>query len=164
MNRDLNNIIPGASNFKYKELIYSEYAIRKDILNLPNEEQWLNLEKLAINILQPVRTAFGPLHVTSAFRSSKLNNEIGGSKNSYHLQGMAADIELFNPDIKFIDIVEFIYYNLNYAEMIAEYWPNGWIHIAYCPFKNIREIKIKDNKHNYTVVTLEELEEYAKNL
>jgi len=164
MNRELNNTVSGASNFKYKELIYSEYAIRNGISNIPNEEQWQNLEKLAVNILQPIRETFGPIRITSAFRNSKLNNEIGGARNSYHLYGMAADIEPVYPEVRFIDIVKFVYKNLNYSELITEHFPLGWLHIAYNDKNFTKDIKIKDNKHNYTTVTIEELKDYYDNL
>ena len=48
-------------------------------------------------LLQDVRDKFGPLKVTSGHRCEDYNNFVGGSKNSYHLQGRAADIVPLEP-------------------------------------------------------------------
>lgn len=79
-------------NFSFEELIYSTTAERLHIYNMPNDEQQKNLCFLATQ-LQEVRTKFGkPVVVTSGFRSPKLNKKVGGQPNSYHLQGLAADV------------------------------------------------------------------------
>lgn len=79
-------------NFSFEELIYSATAERLHIDNMPAAEQQKNLCFLATQ-LQEVRTKFGqPIVVTSGFRSPKLNKKVGGQPNSYHLQGLAADV------------------------------------------------------------------------
>src|SRR5437870_8618928 len=52
-----------------------------------------NLVRLAAG-LELVRAALGnkPIHVTSGFRSARLNQMLGGSKHSMHTRGLAADI------------------------------------------------------------------------
>jgi len=51
------------------------------------------LMQLCEEVLEPLRTHLGkPLKITSGFRSRKHNAKIGGSKNSLHTTGMAADI------------------------------------------------------------------------
>ena len=47
-----------SKNFTLKELIKSDTAVRKGINNNPNEDHINNLERLATNILQPVRDHF----------------------------------------------------------------------------------------------------------
>jgi len=43
--------------------------------------------------LQDLRSALGrPVHVRSGYRNPAHNARVGGSPNSYHLRGMAADI------------------------------------------------------------------------
>lgn len=79
-------------NFSFEEFIYSSTAERLHIYNMPNAEQQRNLCFLATQ-LQEVRTKLGsPIVVTSGFRSPKLNKKVGGQPNSYHLQGLAADV------------------------------------------------------------------------
>lgn len=51
----------------------------------------------AMNKLQAFRDALGvPFSPNSAYRSPAHNKAVGGSKNSYHLHGMAFDIPLSN--------------------------------------------------------------------
>ena len=82
-----------SENFTLEEMISSSTASKRNIPNLPEHEQIANLRRLCIEILQPVRNAFGkPLTVTSGFRSQALNKAVGGSLSSQHLQGEAADL------------------------------------------------------------------------
>lgn len=48
-----------------------------------------------LSALQELRDLCGkPITINSAFRCINHNNAIGGNKNSYHLQGKAADITI----------------------------------------------------------------------
>lgn len=84
-------------NFRLSEFFRSHMARSLQINNFPSGEKLdvvtENLRNLCKNILQPIRTAFGsPIYVTSGYRCPKLNKAVGGVKNSFHLQGRAADI------------------------------------------------------------------------
>lgn len=149
--------IPGAENFTYYEMIRSDTARRLGIENIPNSYQWDCLQSLAINILQPIRNQFGAIKVLSGFRNVTLNTMIGGSSSSNHCKGEAADIEPYNSHIKLIDIGKWIIENLEFRELIFEYMPSGWIHIAYRENDNIKNIKLKDPDHYYTSVTLNDI-------
>lgn len=60
----------------------------------PNGEVLKNLTELAKN-LEVLRKHLGqPIRVTSGFRSKEHNKKIGGATNSYHVLGMAADIQV----------------------------------------------------------------------
>ena len=51
-------------------------------------------DKLA-EILQNIRDHFGkPVHISSAYRCSTWNKQVGGVSNSYHCYGQAADIKV----------------------------------------------------------------------
>lgn len=50
-----------------------------------------NLFLLASLGLEPIRARFGPVIITSGYRTSALNEKVGGAKDSRHLYGMAAD-------------------------------------------------------------------------
>ena len=160
--RDLNAKIPGAPNFRYGEFVKSDTAIRLGIENIPNEEQWQCIEKLAVNVLQPVRNEFGRLTITSGFRSVELCLAVGSSSASNHARGQASDIEPYDVDIPLIFVVEFIHDNLEYRELIAEYFPWGWIHVAYREGGNIKKLKLKDKDHNYRVVDIEYIKKLYK--
>ena len=82
-----------SAHFSLEELTASEIAARADIDNTPSAEVVRNLARLAEG-LELVRLALGskPVHITSGYRSARLNQMVGGSKNSMHIQGLAADI------------------------------------------------------------------------
>ncbi len=148
--------IPGAPSFRYREFIKSDTALRKGIDNTPTNAQWGSIERLAVNVLQPVRDRFGSLRITSGFRSIELCEEIGSSKSSNHARGEASDVEPVDVHTKMIDIVEYIYRELDFRTLIMEYFPDGWIHVDYRIGGNVKRLKLKDSNHNYTDVTLEE--------
>ena len=80
-----------SENFSLEELTRTNY---EDCPNEPNEREKANLRQLAQKVLQPLRDAWGqPLKVNSAYRSLLVNARVRGARNSYHLRGLAADID-----------------------------------------------------------------------
>lgn len=154
---DLKDKIPGAPNFRYREFIRSQTATRLCIDNVPSDGQWKKIELLSTRILQPVRSRFGSIRITSGYRSPELNIAIGGSIYSNHCRGEASDIEPANVNIKLIDVVKFIYDNLEFRTVIAEYFPTGWVHVDYRAGGNIKRLKLKDKSHNYEDVNMDYL-------
>jgi uncharacterized protein YcbK (DUF882 family) len=60
----------------------------------PNNDVLKNLTELAKN-LEVLRKYLGqPIRITSGFRSKEHNKKIGGALNSFHVLGMAADIQV----------------------------------------------------------------------
>ena len=157
MLRDLHAKLPMAPNFRYKEFIRSATAMRLGIRNVPNEREWISIERVAENIIQPVRNHFGPIRITSGFRSVELCRNVGSSSRSNHTRGEAIDFETIDSKIKLIDIVKWIHMNCEYRELIAEYFPDGWVHVAYRLHNNIRKLKLKDSTHNYNVISMQNL-------
>lgn len=149
--------LPGAPNFRYREFIRSQTATRLGISNEPTEEHWKNIERLAARVLQPIRNRFGPLRITSGYRSPELNTAIGGSPYSNHCRGQAADIEPTNADIELIEVVRFIHDTLEFRTVIAEYFPEGWVHVDYREGGNLKRLKLKDREHNYVLVDMDYL-------
>lgn len=164
MVRDLRDDIPGAPNFTYGELIKSSTARRLGISNIPNEEQWLNLEALAVEVLQPIRYRFGRVRVTSGFRCPKLCVAIGSSILSNHTRGEAGDIEPLRFSVSLMNILTFVYKTLEFRELIAEFFPDGWVHVAYRRGDNSRYLKLKDANHNYERVTLDYIEKQYRHI
>lgn len=79
--------------FTIKELCASATATRLGIKNEPTKAAMLNLESLVLNILDPLRAAWGgAIKVTSGYRSAALNKAVKGSPTSAHRYGYAADI------------------------------------------------------------------------
>ena len=79
--------------FTIKELCASFKATQLGIKNEPSKAALTNLESLVLNILDPLRAAWGGgIIVTSGYRSVALNKAVGGSPSSAHRYGLAADI------------------------------------------------------------------------
>ena len=120
--------------FTIEELCRSETADAKGIDNSPSAVVRGNLEALVSNVLDPLREAFGkPIIVNSGYRSTLLNNSVGGAKNSQHTRGEAADITA--EDVKDNkQLFEIIRENLPFDQLI---WEKGtrtypaWIHVSF---------------------------------
>ena len=79
--------------FSIKELTASAKATALGIKNEPTKAAMLNLESLVLNILDPLRAAWGgAIKVTSGYRSAAVNKAVKGSPTSAHRYGYAADI------------------------------------------------------------------------
>src|SRR3989304_5439869 len=74
--------------FTMAELTHTQH---RDFANKPNSEVVANLELLCVD-LDIIRSAFGPMHVSSGYRCAALNAMVGGAMNSSHLYGLAADL------------------------------------------------------------------------
>ena len=81
-------------NFYLDEFTRSQVAVRHDITISVEPDSLVleNLRRLCVNVLQPLREALGPVHVTSGYRPLAVNILVGGSSRSQHIDGLAADI------------------------------------------------------------------------
>lgn len=128
---NLNDTIPGAPSFKWREFIRSSTAEKRGIDNMPRDDRvWKRIEYLAAKVLQPLRDEFGAVKVNSGYRCPALNKAIGSSNKSFHAFGMGADIVPLVEGVTTKDYFMYIHNNLPYTELIAEEIPGGWIHVA----------------------------------
>jgi len=131
-------------NFSLEEMTKSQTGARKNIDNTPTPEVIDNLKKLCENVLEKVRAHFGrPVMVNSGFRGPKLNKVIGGARNSQHLTGQAADIEIPGLDNKVV--FDWIKDNLDFDQLILEFYrpgipDSGWVHVSWNSKKNRKQV------------------------
>lgn len=79
-------------SFKLREFLVSETAARRGLQIIPTAEQIANLRRLCLTVLQPLRDEVRqPIIITSGLRPQWLNELVGGSRNSAHIDGRAAD-------------------------------------------------------------------------
>ena len=121
--------------FKMKEMTKSSTANKLGIDNTPDELVIDNLNNLVINVLDPLREKWGkPIRVTSGYRCQKLNEAVGGVRNSQHLKGQAADIQPLDYSLidKFISFVKEWCKHNEFDQCIIERSKTGkWVHISW---------------------------------
>ncbi|NKB39493.1 MAG: DUF882 domain-containing protein [Ilumatobacter sp.] len=81
-------------------------------------------------VLELIRAEFmRPVHINSGYRCKKNNEKVGGSKDSKHLLGIAADchIQGVTPD----DIFDFM--NMTFPRCYGVGLYNSWVHIDVRP-------------------------------
>lgn len=152
------------TNFSVKGMCRSYTAQRLGIDNTPNEQQIKNLIYFCEQIAQPCRDKFGRIDVNSGFRCKALNDAIGSSDRSFHPQACAGDLEPHSKDVSNFELLLYIYENCEFTELIAEYFDKddkeaGWVHAAIKKGDGRKMLKLKDEQHNYQVVTIEYLKE-----
>lgn len=90
----------------------------------------MNLKRLCVVVLQPLRNALGPVQITSGYRPPELNHLISGSATSQHMYGLAGDIQVkgYSPQ----EVAEWIRDNIeDYDQLIHEF--GGWVHVSVAP-------------------------------
>ena len=126
-----------SDNFTLGEFIASDTAKKKGIDNTPTLVDIYHLEELCVNLLQPIREAWGkPIKVTSGYRCYKLNKAVGGSNTSVHMKGWAADIKPASGSYKDFEefVVQFLqdHPEIRFDEAIRETsGTSKWLHLGY---------------------------------
>ena len=117
-----------SENFTLEELTASETAARNGLDNTPGPIAYQNLVRLA-NFLEEVKKVLGgkPVMINSAYRGPEVNAHVGGSKNSQHMIGCAADIRV--PGMTPNEVCKAIIASeLQYDQLIREF--ESWTHIS----------------------------------
>jgi len=135
-----------SKNFTLEELIKTSTGL----YNIPGSWERANLLYLCQFILQPIRDYSGEvINVSSGYRSTFVNDKVGGSKTSQHLLGQAADIVIDNQD----EVFNWILDNLTFGQCINETSLTGrrWIHISLPRFLKPNQMAlIYDGEKYYT--------------
>lgn len=118
-------------HFTLNEFLISQTAARLGIDNSPSPEHEANIVKVAEH-LEIVRAQFGPVVVSSGYRSPALNAAVpGSSKTSAHCFGLAADFHV--PGVANIEICKWVLHNMpDFDQIIYEFGPapGGWVHLG----------------------------------
>lgn len=139
-----------SDNFTYQEFIDSQTADQLDIDNTPTIEHIENGKLVCQYILEPVRAYAGKgFSPNSFYRCMKLNGVVGGSNNSQHQYGQAADFKIIGFDL--YDLACWIRDNLEFDQLILEYYndPTGWLHCSYVEGKNRQQVLTKQRGKPY---------------
>jgi hypothetical protein len=135
------------AHFNLAEFTRSESAKRHGVSNNPTPEHLENIIVLCERILEPIRAKYGPIVISSGYRSKTLNHYIGGALKSQHLEGKAVDIDMDGMgSVTNKEIFEYIKYNLEFDQLINEF-DYAWVHVSYNAGKNRKQIldALKDN-------------------
>lgn len=90
-----------SEHFSEEEFLRSETAKKYKINNTWELKKYKdNAIYLCKNVLDPLREIFGKIRITSGYRCPALNNKVGGSKDSTHVTGRAADIFPLNVSLE----------------------------------------------------------------
>lgn len=115
-------------HFELEEFLRSETAARMGWRIDPTDDELKQLLRLSTIILEPLRIRVGkPVHILSGLRPRGLNTYIGGAKNSEHIFGRAADIEVegYTPMHLALLIAEI---ELPFNQLILEF--DRWVHVS----------------------------------
>lgn len=143
-----------SNNITYAEAIHSSTAKRKQIDNTPSPTQIEAMKLLAEKVFEPLRKwVDGPIKVNSFFRSSSLNEAIGGAASSQHCKGQAMDIDDVYGRKSNAEMFNWIKENLDFDQMIWEFGTDtqpNWLHISYVSKEDNRNKCLKAYKEYNT--------------
>lgn len=140
-----------SAHFSLAEFIRSESAKRHGVSNQPTPEHLENIKILCERVLEPIRMKFGPINLSSGYRSKVLNHYISGSLKSQHCEGKAADIDMDGMgSVTNKEIFEYIKNNLEFDQLINEF-NYSWVHVSYNLGKNRKQILDALKVNNKTV-------------
>lgn len=121
-----------SQHFDLSEFTRSESAKREGLDNTPTAEHLENIKILCEKVLEPIRLRFGSINISSGYRGKMLNHFIGGSVNSDHCVGRAADLDMddVGTGVTNKEIFEYIKDNLEFDQLINEF-NYAWVHVGY---------------------------------
>ena len=109
-----------SKNFSLGEFLRSEAAERNNVRNIPSWTEIIALRNLCQKVLQPLCDHFGPITISSGYRSERLNELVHGVGNSQHMRGEAADIHIRNLGTG-LQYFDFIRDNTDFDQLLFEY-------------------------------------------
>lgn len=119
-----------SEHFHLSEFVRSDTAKSMGWQNNPPPEAVRKLHILCLRVLEPIRQRINcPIVVTSGYRSLRLNQAIGGSPTSSHVEGCAADIYAACMDAA--DLKDLILRTLPEFDQLYLHRKNNFVHVSY---------------------------------
>lgn len=144
--------------FTIGEMLYSNTAVLKGINNYnTNREIEDNMIRLIESYLDPIRDMWGkPIWISSGYRTSVLNREVGGSTTSMHMRGLAADLNAGTQQDN-VRLFEAIAILFDYDQLINE--DNfKWVHFGIRPLgEELRKQVLQQTSKGYRTVDISTL-------
>lgn len=115
--------------FTLEELTTSQYAARNNLSNIPGGEILENLKKTAQKMDHVRRLLGHPVIVSSGYRSPEVNNAVGGSNTSDHMNGLSVDFicPAFGNVESIVDKIDKS--GVEFDQLINEF--GKWVHIGF---------------------------------
>jgi zinc D-Ala-D-Ala carboxypeptidase len=132
------------TNFDLAEFTNSQTAARRGIDNDPPADVVANLLTLA-TALETIRARLGsPIVISSGYHSPKLNRAVGGSPNSAHQSGFAADLTCpgFGTPLQVCRAIAQMP-GFRFDQIIHEF--GGWCHLSVDPRARMQTLTIDRN-------------------
>ena len=138
-----------SDNFWLLEFQRSQQATRLGINNIIPEELIPSIRYLAQTTLQPLRNIYGnPIRIGSGYRCGALNSYVGGSVNSQHMIGEAADIDTVHDNLTLFRMI--IDNKIPFDQLIWEFGDEKpeWVHVS-CRMKDNRKQILRAYRDKY---------------
>ena len=118
-----------SKHFSYEELLVTDRQdLQYESFNEVPELVQYNAKMLVYGFLEPIRIKYdAPIRVNSFIRSPELNDAVGGSKKSQHIDGSAVDLTPWNGDKRELMSLYAVLMTQNYRQLIL--YPN-FIHFS----------------------------------
>ncbi|MCF8041707.1 MAG: hypothetical protein K9K65_05680 [Desulfarculaceae bacterium] len=121
--------LPGAPHFTLDELIRSDTAQTYGLDNSPSPAALERLGELARLVLEPLRGRFGPIKVTSGYRSPELNWYVSLDRTSRHCRGEATDLRPLAPEATCPHLALWAASHLPCNQIILYNYFRSWVHL-----------------------------------
>ncbi len=132
-------------HFDLAQLTYSETALRRNINNAPPKRTIGNLTFLAAKLEKIVHLLGHPIAISSGYRSKALNEAVGGSKMSQHVQGLAVDFTCKRFGSPYRICKAIAESAIQFDQLILEHGMSKgvqWVHLSFSPKKRRQVLTI----------------------
>ncbi|MHC6224826.1 D-Ala-D-Ala carboxypeptidase family metallohydrolase [Pseudomonas sp. X10] len=124
-------------HFTLEEMITSQVACREGLDNTPDPQTRENLHHLCTTLEQVRRLIGRPILISSGYRSTAVNQRVGGTPNSAHTRGLAADFTTLEMTPRSL-AMRIQDSDLVFDQLILEF--DSWVHLAVAYGKPRRQV------------------------